>query len=111
MPAMGRLIQKIQRQETYSVKRPPRTGPVPPATAHMSCKSPRYMVRDLIQRGFVRMLTLVLKGSLPKNENLPHAEQIGYYNINKLNESTASHSLKCTAEDEYTHALGRCADN
>jgi len=33
--AMGKLIQKTQRHETYSAKIPPMRGPRPPAVAHI----------------------------------------------------------------------------
>jgi hypothetical protein len=41
VPEIGRLIQKFHRQDAYCVNAPPRTGPTPPATAHIACRRPR----------------------------------------------------------------------
>jgi hypothetical protein len=40
-PEIGRLIQKFHLQEILSVNAPPRTGPIPPAIAHITSKRPR----------------------------------------------------------------------
>lgn len=46
-PQTGRLTQKIHLQDRYCVNAPPRTGPRPPATAQVSCRSPRKSGRVL----------------------------------------------------------------
>ena len=47
VPATGRLIQKIHRQETYCANVPPRIGPIPPAMAHITFNKPKYNARLL----------------------------------------------------------------
>jgi len=40
-PEIGRLIHQFHRQETYCVKAPPRSGPMPPARLQTTPMSPR----------------------------------------------------------------------
>jgi len=40
-PEIGKLIQKFHRQDAFSVNAPPKTGPIPPAIAHITSKRPR----------------------------------------------------------------------
>jgi len=46
-PQTGRLTQNIHLQDKYCVKAPPRTGPIPPATAQVTWRSPRKSGRVL----------------------------------------------------------------
>ena len=41
VPAIGRMIQKMKRQDRNCVKTPPKTGPMAPASAQMMDRSPR----------------------------------------------------------------------
>ena len=41
IPQIGRFIQKLHLQETFSVKKPPRTGPTPPAIAQITSNNPK----------------------------------------------------------------------
>lgn len=46
-PQTGRFIQNIHLHDRYVEKIPPRTGPRPPATAQVTCRSPRKSGRVL----------------------------------------------------------------
>ena len=46
-PSQGRFIQKIQCQETYSVKAPPIIGPSAHARAHTKLMTAKYWARSL----------------------------------------------------------------
>jgi hypothetical protein len=55
---LRRLIQNIHRQETYCEKIPPRTGPIPPAIAHIISSHPRNrLLLFILKRSLIVMIT------------------------------------------------------
>jgi hypothetical protein len=73
VPEMGRLIQKFHRQETLSVKTPPRTGPTPPAITQTSSMIPMYRLRLLLNVSLFQERNL---SELKKNLMLNKSEMV-----------------------------------
>jgi hypothetical protein len=100
VPEMGRLIQNIQRQEMNSVKTPPRSGPLAPATAQMKPRRPIYRLLSL----FSQFSTNDYIGERLRRKDIPHAKQIRNGDIDKLEKPTAGSTLTSTPHDEHFHA-------